>query len=89
MHLQAFPPRPSAPAQKPPPPQTRVATPQVEAFPLAGMFGLCVAFMVVSLISQVQMDRLSAGKHLYHKVSGADEVAAAQGGKAEAGVGGS
>lgn len=41
----------------------------VEAFPLAGMFGLCVAFMVVSLVSQVQLDRLSTGKQFYHKVS--------------------
>jgi hypothetical protein len=36
------------------------------------MFGLCVAFMVVSFISQTQLDRLSQNKHVYHKVGGSD-----------------
>lgn len=36
----------------------------VEAFPLAGMFGLCVAFMAVSMVSQVQLQRLSQGKEI-------------------------
>ena len=47
--------------------------PQVEAFPLAGMFGLCVAFMVVSMVSQVQLQRLSQGKGAYHKVAASEE----------------
>lgn len=53
----------------PQPPRSQTLPMQVEAFPLAGMFGLCVAFMVVSLVSQVQLDRLSTGKQFYHKVS--------------------
>lgn len=45
----------------------------VEAFPLAGMFGLCVAFMAVSMVSQVQLQRLSQGKGMYHKVAASEE----------------
>lgn len=55
------------------PPHSLGLPPQVEAFPLAGMFGLCVAFMVVSMISQVQMQRLSQSKGIYHKVVASDE----------------
>jgi hypothetical protein len=53
------------------------------------MFGLCVAFMLVSLVSQIQMDRLSSQgtKHLYHKVSDAAELQdAGASSKAEAGA---
>ncbi|KIZ07268.1 Major facilitator superfamily domain-containing protein 5 [Monoraphidium neglectum] len=46
----------------------------VEAFPLAGMFGLCVAFMVVSMVSQTQLDKFSQARPVYHKVSEAADA---------------
>ncbi|KAI8467976.1 MAG: general substrate transporter-like protein [Monoraphidium minutum] len=55
----------------------------VEAFPLAGMFGLCVAFMAVSTVSMVQLERLSQNKGVYHKVaSGGSDEEGASGSKA-------
>jgi hypothetical protein len=51
------------------------------------MFGLCVAFMVVSFISQTQLDRLSQGRHVYHKAASGSDAAdeAALSSKAAAG----
>jgi hypothetical protein len=63
----------------------------VEAFPLAGMFGLCAAFMAASLAAQVQLERLSVKRPSYHKVpSDGDHAsagaAAGSGGSAAAGA---
>ena len=60
---------PSAPPVPAPHQSSHSPTPcQVEAFPLAGMFGLCVAFMAVCTLSQWQLERMSQGRHTYHKV---------------------
>lgn len=50
----------------------------VEAVPLAGMFGLCVAFLGISCFCQMKLDALPP-QHAYHRGNSTDEEASDSG----------